>query len=88
MILGCGVFQPGFETGERGFAIQLFRRAGVAMRQRQIGGLAGVDGKRHADQFGLHRVEPGGFGVERIALARLSSLAIQASSWASVRMVS
>ncbi len=63
---GHRVFQQRLEPGQRGIAVQLLGCAGVVVRQRHIGGHAGFGGKRDADQFGLHGIEAGGFGVERI----------------------
>jgi hypothetical protein len=41
----CRVFQPRFEFGENFFAVQLLRRTGVAVGQRDIGCLARLDAK-------------------------------------------
>ena len=62
-----GVFQNRTQLVQCGGAVELFRRAGVAVRQRQVGGNTCLGSKRDADQFGLHGVEARGFGVERKA---------------------
>ncbi len=67
-------------------AVELIRRTGVMMRQRQIGGLMRFDAERHADQLRCHRVEAGGFGVYADQVGAAISFCSQASSWASVRM--
>ena len=57
-------FQPVFQFLQRMFARQLVRRAGIAVRERQVGGLVRLDRKRDADQLRRHDVQAGGFGVD------------------------
>ena len=45
-------------------SVQLVRRARVVVREREVGGLAGLDAEGDADDFGLHVVEAGRLGVE------------------------
>jgi hypothetical protein len=61
----CGIFQQRFQLRQHGAAIELRGRAGIVVRQRQVGGFAVADGEGHPHQFGLHGIEAGGFGVER-----------------------
>ena len=44
-------------------AIELIRRAGIDMRQRQIGCMVRRDSERHADQLRVHHIQSGGFGI-------------------------
>ena len=46
--------EPRLEPLEHGLAIQLLGRAGIAMRERNVGGLAGRDRERDAHQLGAH----------------------------------
>ncbi len=57
--------EPRLEPREHALAVQLIRRAGVAVREREVGGLARRDRERDADELGFHVVEAGGLGVER-----------------------
>ena len=57
-------FQPGLQLRQCLVESQLLRHAGVAVGERQVGGLARRHGEGHPDQPRLHRVEAGGFGVE------------------------
>gem|GEM_PF-7128087 len=68
------VLEQRFERGEYGIAVKLLRHAHVAVAQRHVGGLAWLDGKGDADQFGALGVEAGGLGVEGEALGRLQPL--------------
>ncbi|MCY1512737.1 hypothetical protein D9M68_472090 [compost metagenome] len=52
------------ERGEHGVAVQLRRHAHVAVRQRNVGGLALLHGEGHADQLRLLGVDAVGLGVE------------------------
>ena len=47
----AGVFQQRLQPGEGCCERQLRRRAGIVMRQRQVGRFARADRKRHADQL-------------------------------------
>ncbi len=68
-----GVFQPGPQAFEHLGHGQLLGRAGVSVGQRQIGGLAGRDAERNADQPCAHRVERVGFGVDGGELGRVDA---------------
>ena len=59
-----GRFQPGFEPRQHVGQRQLRRGTGIIVRQRQIGGFAGYDGKGNADQTRSERVKAGRFGIE------------------------
>jgi hypothetical protein len=71
--LGLRVSQQRLEFGQGGITVKLRGRAGIVVRQRQVGGHAGLDSKRDPDQFGPHGIEAGGFGVERKRRRRLQS---------------
>ena len=63
--LGVGRrFQPGFEPRQHIGQRQLRRGTGIIVRQRQIGGFAGYDGKGNADQTRGEGVKAGRFGIE------------------------
>ena len=61
----AGILQPRLEPRHGSVAIQLLRRIRATVRQRQVGGMAGLDGEAQADNARLHRVQAGGFGVQR-----------------------
>ena len=62
--LGAGrVLEPRPQQLERARAADLLGRAGVLVLERQVGG-ALAERERHADQAGVHRLEPRGLGVE------------------------
>ncbi|CRI63432.1 hypothetical protein THIOKS11320081 [Thiocapsa sp. KS1] len=63
-LVTLGVLQQGFQPFEHLQAIQLIRRAGVDMGDRDIGRRARLDGHREADQLRAHVVEVGRFGIE------------------------
>ena len=56
-------FQPGFEHRQHVFTWQLLRRAGVAVRQRNIGRLARHHAQADAHNLGAHFVQGRGLGV-------------------------
>ena len=58
------VLEQRLQPRERRRPVELVRRAGVVVRERQVGGLAGLDAERDADDLGFHVVEAGGLGVE------------------------
>ena len=62
---GMPVLEPWPEPRQDFVEVELLRRASVAMRERQIGGVPGLDRERDADQPRLQRVETGRFGVDR-----------------------
>ena len=57
--------EPRLEPREHGLAVQLIGRAGIAMRERNVGGLAGRDRQRDADELGAHVGQARRLGVER-----------------------
>ena len=70
----CDLSSQGLSCARQLVEIELLGRAGIAMRQRQIGRLAGVDAERHADDARLAVIEAGGLGVEGDQLGRFESL--------------
>ncbi len=60
----AGVSQPGLEQRQRGLEVQLRGRAGVTMRQRQVGRLAGIHAEGHADDARHAVIQARGLGVE------------------------
>ena len=62
--LGVVGFEPALQPRQRLVEGQLVRRAGVAVRQRDVAGVAGLGAQRDADQLGGHGVEAGGLGVD------------------------
>ena len=60
-----GALEPRFEPREHGVAVQLVGCAGVAVRERNVRGLAGRDGQRDADELGAHVGQARRLGVER-----------------------
>ncbi len=63
-LLVLSALQPWPESGKRLAAIQLIRRTGVYMRQRQIGRLVRRDGKGNADQLCFHHIKTGRLGIQ------------------------
>ena len=68
------VFQPGFEPCQHLVKWQLLGRVRPSVAQRHIGGFTGRDAERQANQFGPHRVDRSGFGVQRHQLGALQAL--------------
>ncbi len=64
--LGLGrIFQPGAHLFQHVFALELVRRAGIAVRQRNVGALARFDRQRNAHHLRRHRIERRRFGIDR-----------------------
>jgi len=60
-----GILQPRLEPREDRRALELLRRAGVAMRKRNIRRGARFDRERQPHQFRFHGIEARGLRVER-----------------------
>ena len=58
------VLEQGLQCRQHAIPVELRRRAGIVVRERQIGGVSGFAAERHADDLGLHVVERGRLGVE------------------------
>jgi len=69
-----GTFQQRLEAGQHGGAVELVRHAGVAVRERDVDRLAGLDGEGDADDLRLHGVEAGGLGIEGDQLGLFEAL--------------
>jgi hypothetical protein len=84
----AGVFQQRFAVAPGSLSGQLRRRAGIVMRQRQIGGFARLRSLNDMPtSCAVHRIQAGGFGVETDQLGGWS-LSSQRVSAASSRIVS
>jgi len=82
-----GVLQQRLQLRQRGGAVELRGRAGIVVRQRQVGRFAMIESKRDTTSsacMALRLV----VSVSSAKAGAASSRAIQVSSWASVRMVS
>ncbi len=60
-----GRLEDRLQRGEHALAIELRRRAGIVVMQRNVRRRAGLDAERDADDLGAHVVEAGRLGVER-----------------------
>ena len=58
------VFEQRLQLFQHRVTVQLLRRAHIIMAQWHVSGLSRLNGKRNADNFGIHVAEAGGFGVE------------------------
>src|SRR5215470_1078874 len=53
------VLQPGFEPSQCCSKGKLLRRAGIAMRERDINGVVRFSRERYANELGCHRIDAG-----------------------------
>ncbi len=73
-LLALFVLEPGFQHRKRPLDAQLARRAGVVVRERQVGGGARIHAEGHAHEPRLHRVQARRLGVEGNELGRFEHL--------------
>ena len=58
------VLEQRAQRGEHALALELLRRAGIAVRQRHVRAAPGLGAERDADDLCPHVIEPGGLGIE------------------------
>jgi hypothetical protein len=83
-----GVFQPGLQASQHLVHRQLLGRVAVAVRQRDVGRLAGLHREADADDAGAHGVERIGLGVQAPASSAVAKTCSQASRRSKLVMVS
>jgi len=69
----AGFFQPRLQARQHLVARQLLGRVAVAVGQRDVGGFAGLDAERHADDLRQHLVERTGLSVHGHQLGGLDT---------------
>ncbi len=61
----AGVLEHWFQRGQHAVAIELRRHTGIVVAQRYVAGVARFHREADADDLCAHRIDAGGFGVER-----------------------
>ena len=58
------VFQQRFQLVQHCFPVQLFRGAHIIVAKWHVGSLAGLNGKGHTNDIGVHITQAGGLGIK------------------------